>query len=553
MGQGAPVTRRAALAAGVAAPWIAGALSGCAREPHVAYDGAWLGASHERGHRLRDGTVPPASSRQRTGVVIVGGGIAGLGCARALSRAGIDDFVLLELEDAVGGNSRGHTLGASRCPLGAHYLPMPGPDAHEVRELLFDLGLLRLVSGRTVADERHLCHSPQERLFFDGAWQDGLLPPAAPGSRTLQQYQGFAREVERVQHALAPKPPTRRAPEPPTRRAFTLPTQRAAWTDGHRALDALTFAHWLQRHGFDDAHLLWVLDYACRDDYGAGLADVSAWAGLHYFASRHGFAVPGDDSAEREPVFTWPEGNAWLAERLAAPLGARARNAHTVLQVNEERHGVQVLALDERTQRPVAFDAKAVVLAVPLPVARRMLRTVPPALDAAMPLLRHAPWLVANLLLRAPLLERASGAPPAWDNVRHGSPSLGYVSAQHQSVRADQQATVLTAYWALAASERAALAADDWRPWAQRVVDDLAVAHPDLPHKLERIELMRYGHAMRVPVPGARGDPALAALAATAGRVLFAHADLSGYSVFEEAYTHGVRAAASVIAALRKR
>jgi hypothetical protein len=224
-----------------------------------------------------------------------------------------------------------------------------------------------------------------------------------------------------------------------------------------------------------------------------------------------------------------------------------------VLQVNEERHGVQVLALDERAQQPVAFDAKVVVLAVPLFIARRVLRAPAPALEAAAPFLRHAPWLVANLLLRAPLLERATGALPAWDNVRYGSPSLGYVSAQHQNLRTDQQATVLTAYWALAASERAALAADDWRPWAQRVIDDLAVAHPDLPHKLERIELMRYGHAMRVPVPGARGDPALAALAAASGRVLFAHADLSGYSVFEEAYTHGVRAAASVTAALRKR
>jgi monoamine oxidase len=532
MGQGASVTRRAALAAGVGA--LAG---GCARDEMVRYDGAWLGASQARGHRLRESAAPAATSHQRTDVVIAGGGIAGLACARALARAGIQDFVLLELEDTAGGNSRGHAMGAARCPLGAHYLPLPGPDAHEVRELLFDLGLLRSSAGRTVADERHLCHSPQERLFFDGAWHEGLLPPAEPGSRTLQQYRGFAQEVDRVQKSLA----------------FALPTQRAAWTDGHRAIDALTFAQWLQQHALDDAQLLWLLDYACRDDYGAGLHDVSAWAGLHYFASRHGFAAPGDAAAEREPVFTWPEGNAWLAERLAEPAQSRVRSGYTVLQVNEERHGVQVLALDEQSQQAVAWDAKVVVLALPLFVARRVLRTPMPALDAAAQALRYAPWVVANLQLRAPLLERASGAPPAWDNVRYGSPSLGYVSAQHQSLRVDAQATVLTAYWALPLSERAALAAEDWRPWAQRVIDDLTVAHPDLPHQLQRIELMRYGHAMRVPAPGARGDPALAALAAAAGRVQFAHADLSAYSVFEEAYTHGVRAAGSVVAALGRR
>jgi len=252
-------------------------------------------------------------------------------------------------------------------------------------------------------------------------------------------------------------------------------------------------------------------------------------------------------------VFTWPEGNAWLAERLAAPLRERMRGAHTVLQVDEERHGVHVSAFDERAQQTVAFDARVAVLAVPLFVARRVLRTPMPALDAAAAALRHAPWLVANLQLHTPLLERAHGAPPAWDNVRYGAPSLGYVSAQHQSLRADTPATVLTAYWALPVSERAALASDDWQPWAQRVIDDLALSHPDLPHKLQRIELMRYGHAMRVPLPGARGDPALTALAAAAGRVQFAHADLSAYSVFEEAYTHGARAAASVVALLRRR
>jgi hypothetical protein len=334
--------------------------------------------------------------------------------------------------------------------------------------------------------------------------------------------------------------------------AFTLPTQRARWTDGHAVLDAQTFAQWLVREQLDDAQLRWALDYACRDDYGAGIDVVSAWAGLHYFASRHGFQPPGDDAVERDPVFTWPEGNAWLAERLAAPLGPRLRTAHTALQVSEERHGVQVLAFDERALQGVAIDARVAVLALPLFVARRLLRAPSAALQAAADRARYAPWLVANLQLDAPLLDRASGAPPAWDNVCYGSPSLGYVAAQHQSLRPDVQATVLTAYWALPQAERAALSSDDWRPWAQRVVDDLALAHPDLPHKVRRIDLMRYGHAMRIPLPGARGDPALAALAAASGRVLFAHADLSAYSVFEEAYTHGVRAAAAARTALAR-
>jgi hypothetical protein len=48
---------------------------------------------------------------------------------------------------------------------------------------------------------------------------------------------------------------------------------------------------------------------------------------------------------------------------------------------------------------------------------------------------------------------------------------------------------------------------------------------------------------MSIPLPGIRSSPALRALGESAGRVLFAHSDLAGYSVFEEALFHGVRAA----------
>jgi hypothetical protein len=106
-------------------------------------------------------------------------------------------------------------------------------------------------------------------------------------------------------------------------------------------------------------------------------------------------------------------------------------------------------------------------------------------------------------------------------------------------------ATVLTAYHALPEARRATLLNDSAAQWVQRVVADLAnTLHPDLPHRVTQVDLMRYGHAMRIPAPGTRGDPALAALRQMRGRLAFAHADLSGYSVFEEAFTLGQAACA---------
>ncbi len=542
--------RRSLLQAAAAWP-LASALGGCGRPDLPPLAGGWVGASVGRGHRLHE-ALPSATAAtpRRASVLIVGAGVAGLAAARGFLRQGVDDVHVLDLEDGPGGNSRSHRIAGMACPLGAHYLPLPGVSAHEVSEWLHEIGLLRSEFGRTVADERHLCHSPQERLFVDGQWHEGLLPPADPASATLRQYRRFAELV-----SAAPR--------------FVIPTHRAPWTAAHAELDRVPFAAWLDAQGLDDPRLRWYLDYCCRDDYGAGADTVSAWAGLHYFASRHGFHAPGDAEAERDPVFTWPEGNAWLVQRLAAELdgdgagaapdsagqrpgrrdlneaasGGRMHGGRVVRRVRELRDGVEVLA--SHGDAVELWRAGTVVLAVPLFVAARLLEQPPDALVAAARALPSAPWLVANLHIDRPLVDRP-GAPPSWDNVGYGSRGLGYVDAMHQSLRprtGPAGATVLTFYASVPVAERPRLLADDWTAWAARVLDDLAGVHPDLRGRVQRIDLMRYGHAMAVPVPGLRSHAGLAALRGGGGRIRFAHADLAGYSIFEEAFTAGLDAA----------
>ena len=166
------------------------------------------------------------------------------------------------------------------------------------------------LSKKQVADKRHLCRSPQERLFIDSAWAESLLPTADRGSATHNAHQRFAAAVTNAQKI-----------------GFAVPTQRGQLTAAHAAhgaLDAITLDTWLALEGLVDARLRWCLDCCCRDDHSAGSARVSAWAELRYFASRHGFHVPGDEAGKRGPAFTWPHGNAWLVERPAAhrPRGA---------------------------------------------------------------------------------------------------------------------------------------------------------------------------------------------------------------------------------------
>ena len=533
-------------------------LAGC-QPPPPALEFAFAGIDLERGHALRDllaqGPLPAPTLVRRAQVIIAGGGVAGLAAARSLRLAGVHDFALLELEDTPGGNSRAGAVNGVACPLGAHYLPVPGDHAPEVQDLLEELGLRQRVAGRWQYDERHLCHSPQERLYFEREWQEGLLPVQGVGEATLEQYRRFSQAVAATSRAAR----------------FTMPQfaaldAKTGLAPAHQALDAMTFEAWLQQQGLDDAHLRWYLDYCCRDDYGAGMARVSAWAGLHYFASRHGFHAPGEAVAEdREGVLTWPEGNGWLTQQLAAPLKAQGQlqTGTSVLRIAETRRGVEVDAFNHHSGNVERWQAPRCVVALPVFVAARVVQNPPAFLAQAAQRLQWAPWAVTNIHLNAPLADRP-GAAPAWDNVIYGDSNpggLGYVDASHQKLDPRPGPTVLTYYQALGdvAEARQQLATQGAEHWGRAALAALAGPHPDVLQRATRVQVTRYGHAMSIPVPGVQTFLSQIGLQGTPGkrklllngerqralptpataRLAFAHSDWSGYSVFEEAFTRG--------------
>jgi hypothetical protein len=188
-----------------------------------------------------------------------------------------------------------------------------------------------------------------------------------------------------------------------------------------------------------------------------------------------------------------------------------------------------------------------VVLATPRFVAAHVLepwRREPPAFLKAF---SSSPWVVANLTVRQPPTGR--GFPLAWDNVLHGSKSLGYVVATHQSQRASEVGpTVLTWYYPLTGAdvvkEREHLLESTYADWEAALMADLAPAHFNLPEVAQRLEVLRWGHAMVRPTPGFLFGPARAAAQQSLGRALhFAHSDLGGLPLFEEANHWGVTAA----------
>ncbi len=505
---------------------------------HKEITGGYVGVDYARGHTLRDGGYPhEIEEESRTTVAIVGGGVAGLAVARQLRKAGITDYKIFELEDSVGGNSRGMRMEGISCPMGAHYLPTPDERNHELNALLQELQLLRIEGEKRLFDEHTLCHSPQERLLVrqqgKPQWQEGLLPPVK-----LNDEQITSASYSDLVGVLV------------NNGVFAIPTVSVPWSEKAQALDQITFAQWLDSQGLKGDELRWYLDYCCRDDYGASMHEVSAWAGLHYFASRHGFTAPGSKAtheASSEGVLTWRDGNGYLTNRLAAPHAARIHTGTLVTRVVPSSAGVRLQMWDTKDKCAEIVHAEHVVICTPLFITKRLLAEyASEALQSCAQSIHYSPWCVANVYVPSALGEWP-GAPRSWDNVlRDASPfNLGYVDAMHQSTRATQASagpTVLTCYYAYGTdpAQRKALLERSWKEQSELVLKDLELAHPDIRSKAKRIDIVRYGHAMAVPTPGLRSSAALEALRKPqAGRVHFAHSDLSAYSVFEEAFYWG--------------
>src|ERR1700731_2103675 len=227
--------------------------------------GSFVNESVQAGHLLRDRAGFPTPKRiEKVPVVIVGGGIAGLSAAWRLRKRGFTDFVLLEMNDAAGGNARWGQNEVTAYPWAAHYVPVPGPKALYVRELFEDLGVLQ----NGVWNERYLCFSPQERLFLYGRWQEGIEPAVGLTAKDRGQFQ-------RIENLFS---------EFRKSGSFTVPLELGL-SAKFQDLDRISFSQWLRQNGFDSRLLNWYMNYSCRDDYGALASDTSAWAGIHYFSS----------------------------------------------------------------------------------------------------------------------------------------------------------------------------------------------------------------------------------------------------------------------------
>lgn len=488
------------------------------------------GTNHVLGHKLWAKDFPKPSEEIHTKYLIVGGGISGLSACRFFSQNNENDYLLLEMENHLGGNSSNGQNQFSKFPLGAHYLPLPNKENTEIIEFLKECNIYQGndENGDPILDEYQMTFPQQERLFFKNSWQNDIVPQKGISAEVQKEMDRFFKMMD---HFSDKK-------DSHGKYFFAIPVDDSSKEDKVLQLEKIIFKDWLHQQNFKSEELLWLLDYSCRDDYGLGIDYVSAWAGIHYFAGRKN----NWSKKYKDQVFTWPEGNARLTKHFLKYTKEKSLPNHLVFDV-KINDSVEVLCFDNIQKKTKKIIAEKVLFATPQFVNERIFN------HQRTENFNYVPWLLTTITLKN---EFGGDEELAWDNVIYGSDGLGYIYDQHQNVEQILGEKVITYYRSFSTGDckkaRKKLYALKEDQLKNMVLEDLKKAHPLIEDFILEMQFHKIGHAMIAPVPNQIfGIKTQKVRQSIDEKIFFAHSDLSGISIFEEAFYQGLRTAEKML------
>ena len=346
--------------------------------------------------------------------------------------------------------------------------------------------------GQPIVGEQFLCRDPQERVFYRGRWYEGLYLHAGATAADVAERKRFDAEIQRWVAWRDGR----------GRRAFAIPIATASDDAELTGLDRISMTDWLTRHEFSSPRLRWLVDYACRDDYGLAAEQTSAWAGLFYFASRirapvpsRGHSSPGRRETAGSSAFR-PEASTAAAHRDGGPRHRADRNRRKARRGRHRRGARRWNHLADSAPNRQSLPDR---------------NSWPPISSGHGATIRHRMSRSFNIVPGSWRIcfcaagRRIGGFRFAGTTCCTKARLLGYVVATHQP-GPETGPTVLTYYYPFCDPDpgqaRRRMLELNWHDCVQIVVADLSCAHPDLQTLIERVDVMRWGHAMIGPRVG---------------------------------------------------
>jgi hypothetical protein len=424
-------------------------------------------------HQIRDGReFDRPDATQKAGIVIIGGGTAGLSAAYFLRGK---DWLLLEKEEHLGGNAYQEDYEGDAFSTGSAYAYHGDYGDQLAGEIGLKLPLVNNPDPTIV-----------NKTFVPDTWKSGLdhLPYAKDVVASFKKFRDTVATID-VAERMA--------------ELDALPL--TSFTAGY----APEIEQWWDTYG--------------PSNWGAIAQDTSAFVGL---AAAQDLITGGD--AKRAIL---PGGLGCITHRLVEILQPHYKDrmirGATVVAVVRAQDSVRVTYLHDGKLITVA--AKAVLFCAPKQIASRIVFGLPSEQRAAMRHIRYAPYPVVNVIFDKPVYNRG------YDTWCPGNAFTDLIVADwtvRDKPGYKQKHNILSFYTPLREEQRSTLLDEgDCKTLAARVLADFQKLMPEFNVAPIEVRIYRRGHPMFMATPGLYTKTRIAA-AQPLDRVFFGNADSGG-------------------------